>query len=66
MITNGKKFLAMVGYTFYTFSSHLIMNKVDLVTVKEFLGHSSISTTMIYSHLSTQHKINSIEKLHWS
>ncbi|HSG31296.1 MAG TPA: tyrosine-type recombinase/integrase [Thermodesulfobacteriota bacterium] len=39
---------------------------VDLVTVKEFLGHSSISTTMIYSHLSTQHKINSIEKLPWS
>ena len=50
----------------HTFASHLVMNGVDLVTVKELLGHSSISTTMIYSHLSEEHKARSIEKLPWS
>jgi len=50
----------------HTFASHLVMNRVDLVTVKELLGHSSISTTMIYSHLSEEHKARSLEKLPWS
>jgi site-specific recombinase XerD len=50
----------------HTFASHLVMNGVDLVTVKELLGHSSISTTMIYSHLSEEHKARSLEKLPWS
>ncbi|HSG30099.1 MAG TPA: tyrosine-type recombinase/integrase [Thermodesulfobacteriota bacterium] len=47
----------------HTFASHLVMSGIDLVTVKELLGHSSISTTMIYSHISEEHKVRSIEKL---
>ncbi|MDH5385721.1 MAG: tyrosine-type recombinase/integrase [Candidatus Aminicenantes bacterium] len=34
-----------------TFASHLIMNGVDLVTVKELLGHRDITTTMRNAHL---------------
>jgi len=49
----------------HTFASHLVMNGVDLVTVKELLGHNSISTKMIYSHLSEEHKAKSLEKLQW-
>ncbi len=42
----------------HSFASHLVMNGVDLVSIKELLGHSNINTTMIYSHVSNEHKIN--------
>ena len=47
----------------HTFASHLIMQGVDLVTVSEYLGHASITTTMIYAHLSEGHKQNQIRRL---
>jgi len=47
----------------HTFASHLIMNGVDIVTVSKLLGHSSISTTMIYSHLTGDHIKTAVEKL---
>jgi integrase len=39
----------------HTAASRRIMPGVDLVTVKEFLGHRDIETTMRYSHLSPAH-----------
>lgn len=47
----------------HTFASHLVMNGVDIVTVSKLLGHSSISVTQIYSHLSNDHIKKSIENL---
>ena len=47
----------------HTFASHLVMSGVDLVTVKELLGHSSITTTMIYAHLTKHHRREAINKL---
>lgn len=49
----------------HTFASHLVMNQVDLVSIKELLGHSSISTTMIYSHVSREYKSLTVARLPW-
>lgn len=36
----------------HSFASNLVQKGVNLYTIKELLGHSSISTTEIYSHLN--------------
>jgi len=47
----------------HTFASHLVMNGAPLATIAELLGHSSITTTMIYSHLSADHVKDAVDKL---
>ncbi|PKK84361.1 MAG: hypothetical protein CVT49_03290 [candidate division Zixibacteria bacterium HGW-Zixibacteria-1] len=47
----------------HTFASHLVMNGVDLPTVKKLLGHSDIQTTMIYAHLAPDHLEKAVGKL---
>jgi integrase len=47
----------------HTFGSQLIMEGVDVVTVKEFMGHSSVNTTMRYTQVSEGHKIEAINRL---
>ena len=40
----------------HTFASRLTRNGADLVTVKELLGHSSVSVTMRYAHTNRDAK----------
>lgn len=47
----------------HTFASHLVMARMDLVTVKELMRHKSIEMTLRYAHLAPDHKRKAVEKL---
>jgi len=47
----------------HTFASRLVNRGVDIVTVKELLGHSSITVTMRYAHTNFESKRAAVEKL---
>lgn len=47
----------------HTFASHCVLNGVDILTIKEFLGHSRVTTTEIYTHLNQMFKSDQIQKL---
>ena len=49
----------------HTYASLLVMAGVDMYTVKELMGHSSLKVTERYSHLSSAHKIEAVEKLRY-
>ena len=48
-------------------ASYLVLAGEDIRTIQKILGHTDISTTMIYSHLTQDHMrkaLSSLDKLH--
>jgi site-specific recombinase XerD len=48
----------------HTYASHLINRGADIASVKDLLGHKSLRTTQLYTHMDIQSKIKILRAAH--
>jgi integrase/recombinase XerD len=47
----------------HTYATHLLEDGLDILTIKDLLGHQSIDTTMIYLHVAQSGKTKAFSPL---
>lgn len=48
----------------HSFATLMLRNQIDIRIVKELMGHTSIETTMIYTHIQDEEKKQAISSIH--